>query len=155
MGVVGRMSDRGERRGVRAAPIWVFLLVALAALTPVACGGTSDSAGEGAGALVEQKGSIDADDTRDPDHSDLAYDAYTFEAKSGDEVSVDVTAEGFVPLLKLVEVSTGAVIAEWDAAYPDGAALTSTIAGPGEYEARVYAQEDGTGPYALSVRVNP
>ena len=147
------MSDRGERRGVRAAPIWVCLLVALSALTLAACGSTSDSAGGSAGVLVEQNGSIDAGDTRDSDHSDFAYDAYTFEAKSGDQVSVDVTADGFVPLLKLVEVSTGAVVAEWDAAYPDGAALTSTIAGPGEYEARVYAQEDGTGTYELSVRV--
>lgn len=35
-------------------------------------------------------------------------------------VAVEVTAEEFSPLLKLVEVSTGAVIAEWDPEYEAG-----------------------------------
>lgn len=137
--------------------LWAVLIVALSALVPTACGGTSETAGSAngsSGAVVEETGSIDAGDTRDPDHLDLAYDAYTFEAVRGDRVVVDVTTEEFVPLLKLVEVATGAVIAEWDAAYPEGDALTYTIAGPGEYEVRVYAQEDGTGAYALSVSVD-
>ena len=132
-------------------------MTVLAALMLAACGGTSDtsgSTGAGAGTVIDQTGSIDAGDTRDPNHSGLAYDAYTFEAAPGDVVVVDVAAEGFVPLLKLVEVATGAVLAEWEAAYSDDEALTYTIAGPGEYEARVYALEDGSGAYTLSVRID-
>jgi len=54
-----------------------------------------------------------------------------------------------------VEVSTGAVIAEWDPVYGTGDALTYTIAGSGSYEARVYAMEDGTGDYTLTITVTP
>lgn len=50
---------------------------------------------------------------------------------------------------------TGAPLAEWEAAYSYGDALTYTIAGPGTYGARVYALEGGSGTYTLTVRVNP
>ena len=68
---------------------------------------------------------------------------------------MNVDAKGFVPLLKLVEVASGAVLAEWEAEYSDDEALTYSIAGPGTYEARVYALENGSGSYTLSVRVSP
>ena len=132
-------------------------MAVLSAFMLAGCGGTSDTSGStggGAGTVIDQTDSIDAGDTRDPNHADFAYDAYTFEAAAGDVVVVDVAAEGFVPLLKLVEVATGAVLAEWEAAYSDDEALTYTIAGPGEYEARVYALEDGSGAYTLRVRID-
>jgi hypothetical protein len=150
------MAASRVKRCTRPGLLWLALAACLAALAVTGCGGTAEDASTGgSGAVVEKTGSIDAGDTRDPNHSGLAYDAYTFDATRGDAVVVDVTAEGFVPLLKLVEVATGAVLAEWEAAYSDDDALTYTIAGPGTYEARVYALEDGTGTYTLSVRVNP
>ena len=105
--------------------------------------------------VVDEAGSIGAGDARDPNHADLPYDAYTFEASKWDAVVVEVTAEGFVPLLKLVEVGSGAVLAEWEEEYSDEKALSYTIAGPDVYEARVYALEGGSGAYTLTVRMNP
>jgi len=101
--------------------------------------------------LVQERGSIDPGDTRDPNHSDLSYDAYTFEAKTLDRVRVEVDTEEFSPLLKLVEVATGAPLWEWDAAYSNEDALTYTISAPGTYEARVYAMDGGTGGYQIIV----
>ncbi len=118
------------------------------------CGG-GESAGEEAASVIEKNGAIESSDTCDPNHNDLAYDAYEFEAETFDQVCVEVTTEEFSPLLKLVEVSTGAVIAEWDPEYGTGDALTYTIAGSGSYEARVYAMEDGTGDYTLTITVTP
>lgn len=105
--------------------------------------------------MIEKAGAIESSDTCDPNHNDFAYDTYEFEAETLDRVHVEVTAEGFSPLLKLMEVSTGAVIAEWDPEYGTGDALTYTIAGSGSYEARVYAMEDGTGNYTLTITVTP
>ena len=155
MGVNVEVAASRETRCARPGLLWVVLAAGLVALVLTGCGGTAGTSTGDSGTVVEESGSIDAGDTRDPNHSDLAYDAYTLDATRGDVVVVDVAAEGFAPLLKLVEVATGAVLAEWEAAYSDDEALTYTIADPGSYEARVYALEDGTGTYTLSVRVNP
>ncbi|RKZ07767.1 hypothetical protein DRQ25_10730 [Candidatus Fermentibacteria bacterium] len=117
------------------------------------CGG--ESAGDEIATVIEETGAIESGDTRDPDHSDLAYDAYEFEAEAFDKVRIEVTTEGFSPLLKLVEVSTGAVIAEWDPVYGTDDALTYTIAGAGSYETRIYAIDDDTGAYDLTITVTP
>ncbi|MGC9366107.1 MAG: hypothetical protein ACP5FK_03580 [bacterium] len=103
--------------------------------------------------VIEETGTIDTDDITDPNHADLAYDAYTFEADRMDKVTVEVSSDDFDPLLKLVEVSTGAPLAEWDSQYPTGDNLTYTIAGPGEYEVRVYALESGLGDYSVKITV--
>ncbi|MBN1150281.1 hypothetical protein JXA84_03550 [candidate division WOR-3 bacterium] len=102
---------------------------------------------------IEKTGTIDESDPTDPNHMNFPYDAYTFEAVAGDKVRVEVMTEAFTPLLKLVEVSTGAVLAEWDSEYPTGDALIYVIAGPGEYEARVYSTNSGTGEYSLKIIV--
>lgn len=103
--------------------------------------------------IIEETGIIDSDDLTDPNHSNLAYDAYTFEADRMDKVTVEVSSDSFDPLLKLVEVSSGAPLAEWDSQYPTGDMLTYTIAGPGEYEVRVYALESGLGDYSVKITV--
>jgi hypothetical protein len=149
------MAALHVERCARLGLLLLVLTAGLAALVLAGCGGEAGTPAGGTGTVVDESGSIEAGDTRDPNHSGLAYDAFTFDASTGDVVVVDVAAEGFTPLLKLVEVSTGAVLAEWEAQYSDDEALTYTIAGPGSYEARVYALEDGTGTYSLSVRVNP
>lgn len=132
----------------KVLPAAVLIAVLLAG-----CSGQSDV--EKVARVMEKVGEIDSSDTRDPNQSDLAYDTYVFEAETFDQVRVEVIAEGFSPLLKLVEVSTGAVIAEWDSEYSSSDALNYTTAGPGSYEARVYAMEDGTGDYTLTIIVTP
>ena len=139
----------------RAGLLAIVLTVGLVAIAFGGCGAAADTGTGDPAAVVEETGSIDTGDTRDPDHADLPYDAYTFDAAAGDTAVVTVDANGFVPLLKLVEVASGAVLAEWEAEYSDDEALTYTIAGPGAYEARVYALENGSGSYTLSVRMNP
>lgn len=151
-----------------ALPAIVILTVLALSLIPLGgCGGsdgTGNGAADGGGAadetgggslVLEEAGTIEAGDTRDADHAGLPYDAYEFQAEPGDEVTVEVSADGFTPLLKLVEVATGAPLAEWEAEYSDKDALTYTIAGSGTCEARVYALEDGNGSYTLTVHVNP
>lgn len=132
----------------------LFPASVLTVIMLLSCGG-GESAGDEIAGVIEKTGAIESSDTRDPNHSDLAYDAYGFEAETLDLVRIEVTTEGFSPLLKLTEVSTGAVIAEWDPVYGTGNALTYTIAGAGSYEARVYAMEDGTGTYNLTITVTP
>jgi len=153
--------------GRHLAPVFIALLF-VAALVVAGCGGQADtaggSAGDGAGdttekgtgrlVVVSESGSIEPGDTRDSNHSDLLYDEYTFEAERMDRVRVEVTAEGFTPLLKLMEVSTGAHLWEWEEAYSDEDALIYTIAGPGTYEVRVYALDDATGSYEVVVTLN-
>jgi len=106
------------------------------------------------GQMIEKTGVIEEGDSTDPNHSNLPYDAYTFNAQFGDKVAVKVSTKDFIPLLKLVEVSTGAPLVEWDSKYSPGEGLTYTIAGPGEYEVRVYAMKSGTGNYSLQISVN-
>lgn len=131
-----------------------FPAAALTVLMLVSCGG-GEYDGEEVATVIEKAGAIESGDTRDPNHGDLAYDAYEFEAETLNQIRVEVTTERFSPILKLVEVSTGAVIAEWDPVYGTGDALTYTIAGSGTYEARVYALENGTGDYNLTITVTP
>lgn len=145
----GRKRGGGLLRTGAVSGIAVALLLSIVA----GCGG-GESKSEALSPLVlEHQGSVDAGDLRDPNHSDLAYDAYSFEAKKYDHVRVEIAADDFVPLLKLVEVSTGAPLAEWEEQYSEEDALTYIIAGPGMYEARVYAIDKGTGAYALTIRV--
>ncbi len=132
-----------------------FLHAAVLTVIMLAGCGSGEGDGEATAILIEKAGAIESGDTRDPNHSDLAYDAYEFEAQTFDLVRLEVVAEGFSPLLKLMEVSTGAVIAEWDPQYGTGDALTYTIAGAGIYEARIYAMEGGTGDYTLTISVTP
>ncbi len=146
MGSEGRVS-------LRVSLVVAILAAGLLAVSLAGCGETAG--GGDSPVVVEETGSIESGDTRDPDYNDLQYDAYAFSAETGDVVVIEVTADGFVPLLHLVEVASGADLAEWEAAYSDEDALTYTIAGPGEYEARVYALEGGSGTYTLTVRVNP
>jgi hypothetical protein len=147
MGSEGRVS-------VRVCLVVALLAAGLLAVSLAGCGGTAGGGGDSP-VVVEETGSIESGDTRDPDYNDLQYDAYTFSAETGDVVVIEVAADGFVPLLHLVEVASGADLAEWEAQYSDDDALRYTIAGPGEYEARVYALEGGSGTYTLTVRVNP
>lgn len=156
-----REGGSGAGRQVAGAvPFTAFAVRLLACAVLVAgfvlagCGGQTGSEEPGRQVVVQESGSIDSSDTRDPNHSDLPYDTYTFEAKRLDRVRVEVVAEGFTPLLKLVEVSTGADLWEWEEEYSDEDALIYTIAGPGTYEARVYAMKDGTGTYRISVSLN-
>ena len=132
----------------------LFPVAVLTVLMLVSCG-SGEHDGEEITSVMEKTGAIGSGDTRDPNHGDLAYDAYKFEAQTFDLVRLEVAAEGFSPLLKLMEVSTGAVIAEWDPVYGEGDALTYTITGPGSYEARVYAIEDGSGDYTLVITGTP
>ena len=148
------MKARERRLPTRTALVMVLLATVLPAVILAGCG-EADTGGTDSPMVLEEAGSIEPGDAQDPNHGDLPYDAHTFEAKLGDAVVVKVEAEGFVPLLKLVEVATGAVLAEWEEEYSDEEALTYTIAGPGMYEARVYALEGGTGAYTLTVSVNP
>lgn len=136
----------------RAALCAMSLLLAAAG-----CGGGEDSgASETVGEIeetMELAGTIEESDSRDPNHSDLPYDSHTFRARAGDTVVMEVSTEEFSPLLKLVEVDTGAVLAEWEAEYPTGEALEYRIAASGEYEARVYATGGGGGAWRATVDV--
>lgn len=101
--------------------------------------------------LLEENGSIQESDARDPGHNMLSYDTYSFEAGSMDRLRVEVETEGFSPLLKLFEVSTGAHLAEWDREYSETPCMTYTIVSPGSCELRVYSFDGGTGDYTLRV----
>lgn len=103
--------------------------------------------------FLEETGSIEYGDLTDQNHAGLAYDAYDFQVVPLDTVTVAIEAEGFDPMLKLAEVSTGAVLAEWDSQYSEEDRLTYVIAGGGVCQARVYALEHGTGSYTVSVTV--
>ncbi|MBN2586123.1 MAG: hypothetical protein JXA64_00120 [Candidatus Fermentibacteraceae bacterium] len=117
------------------------------------CGDGGDAAA-GTLRVMEESGRIDGGDTTDPYHSDLSYDGFVFQAGPLDSVSIEVSAEGFTPLTKIIEVSTGAVLAEWDSEYADSDNLTYTIASSGSYEARVYSTDGGTGDYRLTITVS-
>lgn len=130
---------------------WVIaVLVPVVVLLLPGCGDGGGSSGA-AEVILEENGTIEEGDTPDPDHGGLAYDGYTFEAGQLDRISVSVRAEGFAPLVKLYEVSTGAHLAEWDSRYSEEPSLAYTIASSGSYEIRVYSLDGGTGEYALQV----
>ena len=149
----------GGRPQANCSPRVHYILCLLACTIAAACvfagcGEEASSGDAGAQTVVEESGSIDPGDTEDPNYGGQLYDAYMFEAKQYDRVRVEVTTESFVPLLLLVEVSTGAQLWEWQEEYSDEDALNYTIAGPGSYEARVYALEGGMGPYQIRVTLN-
>jgi len=149
------MNTSEGRASAYMALVVPLLAAALLAILLPGCGEAADTNGARSTVVLEESGAIEPGDAQDPDHADLPYDMYTFEAKSRDAVVMEVVADGIIPLLKLMEVATGAVLAELEEKYSDEGALTYTIAGPGIYEARVYALEGGSGTYSLVVRVNP
>jgi hypothetical protein len=116
------------------------------------CGGDGESPAEGS-MVMEEIGRIDEGDATDPDHAGLPYDSYLFQADLMDSVTLQIRSEGFTPMTKLVEVETGAVLAEWDSQYAESDGLTYTIASTGSYEARVYATDGGVGDYKLTITV--
>lgn len=130
--------------------IMLSMAMVLTAVLVLGCGEGS-SADDGT--VMEEMGRIESGDTADPNHSGLLYDGYVFSANALDSVAVVVRSEGFLPLSKLVEVETGAVLAEWDSEYSLEDCLTYVIAAPGEYEARVYSVDGGTGDYKLTISV--
>ena len=157
------MSGLGQRGTLPLFSVILVVMATSSTLVLCACDGSSGekavgSSGEKSGGktVIEKAGVIEPGDSTDPNHGNLAYDAYKFAARPLDRVRVEVATENFSPLLKLVEVSSGAVIAEWDAQYPTGdeKALVYTIAGPGEYEARVYAMRNGKGAYTAKITVS-
>lgn len=129
----------------------------MACLTLFGCGSGEEGVGEEIPAPdsgfqgLDTEGAIEEGDARDPDHANRLYDSYAFGAEMGDKVRIRVSTESFAALLKLVEASTGAVLAEWDSQYPTGEVLEYVIAASGEYEARVYSNDDGTGEYRLVI----
>jgi len=127
----------------------------LISLVRVSCGGGESEHDVDAvsNAVIEETGTLDGSDQRDPDHSDLTFDPFLFEAGAFNEVHLAVTAETFLPMLKLIEVSTGAVLAEWDSEYADDDMLRYTIAAAGVYEARIYSTDGLEGDYTLLITI--
>lgn len=104
--------------------------------------------------VMEFREEISEDDERDPQHGDLVYDSWEFHASLLDSVALEVETESFQPLLKLVEGSTGAVLAEWDPEYSDACGLEYVIASDGDYMARVYSMDGSTGPYSIRIEIS-
>jgi hypothetical protein len=157
--ISGDVAPSGREPSVRSRLLVCSLLFLLAcgvavAFTVAGCGEEAGSEETATGVVVEESGSIDPGDAQDPNHGDRLYDSYDFEANKYDEVRIEVAAEGFSPLLLLVEVSTDAQLAEWQEEYSDEDALIYMIAGPGSYEARVYSMDGETGPYQIKVTLN-
>ncbi len=117
-----------------------------------ACGSSEGGTVQTALEIVETQ-TIQEGDLQDPNHGNLYYDCYRFDAMRFDTVCIEVETVPFSPLLKLMEVSTDAVLAEWDSQYSEGNALTYTIASDGTYETRVYSMDGGTGRYTVTVTV--
>ena len=103
--------------------------------------------------VLRLSGTIEEGDPQDPEFGNRLYDAHIFEAKMLDTVMVSVDTEDFSPVLTLEEVSTGAQIDERDPEYSAEECLTYVIAGPGEYEARVYSEIGGGGDYQLTISI--
>ena len=122
----------------------VFLI-----LIAAGCGGETT---ESKVTVIEETGLIEEGDLIDADYGGYRYDPYVFQVNPLDQVTVEIEAEDFQPILCLYEVSTGAHLAEWDAEYSDDPALSYRIAGGGDCEARVYAP-GGTGSYTVKITV--
>ena len=140
-----------------ARSIWRVLPAMLIYMLVTSCGGGESESGMEAvsNVVMEETGYLEGSDQRDPDHSDLSFDPFLFEVEAFDKVHIELTAEGFISMLKLVEISTGAVLAEWDSEYADDDMLEYTIAASGAYEARVYSMDGGEGEYAIVITVLP
>lgn len=132
-------------------PFTALLFIAVPALLH-SCG--NDSKTEDPGPQIVVSGEIVDTDSRDPDHSGLLYDPVIFDASLLDHVRVEVEASDFQPLLKLIECSTGAVLAEWDPMYAEDDALEYTIALTGAYEARVYSFDGASGEYTVRITIS-
>lgn len=130
----------------------IITVLTASALLP-GCGGGEEGSADNSG-IIEHRGSIGSGDSTDPNHMNLPYDGFTFRAELLDSVALEVAADGFVPMLKLMEVSTGAVLAEWDSEYADTDHLSYIIASPGSCEARVYATDGGEGDYTLTISIS-
>lgn len=102
--------------------------------------------------VIEETGVIEEGDLTDADYGGYRYDSYVFQVRPLDQVTVEIEAEDFQPILSLHEVSTGAHLAEWEAEYSEDPALSYRIAGGGDCEARVYAP-GGTGSYTVKITV--
>lgn len=100
----------------------------------------------------EATGTLTAESPVDTNHMNFHYAVHTFQGERLDRVTVELVSADFPVLLKLVETSTGAPLAEWDQEYSEEASLSYTIAGPGEYQARFYSM-DGYGEYTVKITV--
>ncbi len=128
---------------------WVLGSVVLCS---VFCGGENQSADNTR--TMEFSGSLGIDDRTDPDFCGRIYQSYRFSARPMDSVAIIVDEADFDPLLMLKEVSTGAELAQWDPEYSGQPGLTYRIAGPGEYEARIYSRNDSLGSYSVVITVD-
>lgn len=118
-----------------------------ACAAPMACGRGES---EPEPARIAGSGSITAESPADPNHMGFHYAVHSFDAQKWDRVMVELVSADFPVILKLVEASSGAPLAEWDQEYSEEEALSYTIAGPGEYEARVYST-GGFGEYGIVI----
>lgn len=121
--------------------------VAFVFVTMIACG-----RGEPAPVSIEAGGVVTAASPVDSNHMNFHYAVHTFHGERWDRVTVELLTADFPVLLKLVESSTGAPLAEWDQEYSEETSLSYTLAGPGEYQVRVYSM-DGFGDYAATITV--
>jgi len=122
----------------------VMLFIAM-----VACGQS-----EPAPVTTGATGVLTAGSPVDANHMNFHYAVHTFHGERWDRVNVELVSAEFPVLLKLVETSTGAPLAEWDQEYSEETSLSYTIAGPGEYQVRVYSME-GFGEYAATITLTP
>ena len=144
---VGPEPGRGRKRTIG---IGVFVRTVLAScFTLLACG-----QGEPLPVTSEMTGILTAESPVDTNHMNFHYAVHTFDAERLDRVTVELVSADFPVLLKLVETETGAPLAEWDQEYSEEASLSYTLAGPGEYQARVYSM-DGFGEYTVKITVMP
>ena len=92
------------RSALRVVPALLISVVV------VSCGGGEGDSENGidtvSDIVIEETGTIQGSDQRDPNHGDLTFDPFFFEAGALDEVHLEVTSETFIPMLKLIEVST-------------------------------------------------
>ncbi|MFO7627829.1 MAG: hypothetical protein R6V62_11275 [Candidatus Fermentibacteraceae bacterium] len=123
----------------------LFILCA----TLVACG-----QGEPAPVTIEATGVLTAESPVDSNHMNFHYTVHTFQGERWDRVNVELLSADFPVLLKLVETATGAPLAEWDQEYSEETSLSYTIAGPGEYQVRVYSMA-GSGEYTVNITLKP
>ena len=123
----------------------VILAAVLAAVFAAGCGQDGNN-----GVLVQCTGSLDLSDPQDLLHSGLNYDSYIIDTAAMEVVHAEVDADDFSPMLKLIEVSTSAVLAEWDSGFPLSEHMAYTVPVAGQYEIRVYALS-GTGTYTVRV----
>lgn len=102
--------------------------------------------------ITEATGVLTAESPVDTNHMNFHYSVHAFHGERWDRVTVELVSADFPVLLKLVETSTGAPLAEWDQEHSEETSLSYTIAGPGEYQARVYSMA-GFGEFTVNITV--